>query len=284
MTEVLGILGPGVLGLSLAQWAAEQGLQVRLMGRDRAHAERGLIELNHRWEVLTRKGKVLPEARETFTHRVRPLAPGQWEDCTALLEATPEDPHLKARVWESLRGNLPPHLLCLTGSSALPVGTLARAAGLEGRLLGFHLFVPVRSMRVVELVAPSDNASEPIARARSLAERLGLRVAQVRDGAGYAAARMSLALGLEAIRLLEEGVASAEDLDVLMKLGYGHPRGPLELSDQVGLDLRLAIADRLREAHGDRFEAPELLRRRVGQGMLGQKTGQGLQAQLPEKP
>ncbi len=284
MTEVLGILGPGVLGLSLAQWAAEQGLAVRLMGRDRGHAERGLAELRRRWEVLTRKGKIAPEAGEALRGRVRALESGQWEDCTTLLEATPEDPGLKAQIWERLRETLPPNLLCLTGSSALPVGALARSAGLEGRLLGLHLFVPVRSMRVVELVVPSDASSDFVVRARSLAESLGLRVAEVRDGVGYAAARMSLALGLEAIRLLEEGVASAEDLDVLMTLGYGHPRGPLELSDQVGLDLRLAIADRLREAYGERFQAPELLRLRVAQGQVGLKTGQGLRAWPLEKP
>ncbi|HJV21148.1 MAG TPA: 3-hydroxyacyl-CoA dehydrogenase family protein [Holophagaceae bacterium] len=275
MTEVLGILGPGVLGLSLAQWAAERGLQVRLMGRDRTHAERGLAELTRRWGVLAAKGKLAEGARETLEARVRALEPGRWEDCTVVLEATPEDPDLKTRIWKGLAERLLPSVLCLTGSSALPVAALAREAGLEGRLLGFHLFVPVRSMRVVELVVPTGSETASLERARRLGEALGLQVAEVRDGAGYAAARMSLALGLEAMRLLEEGVAGAADLDLLMKVGYGHPIGPIELSDRVGLDLRLAIVDRLRDACGERFQAPGILRERVARGDLGLKSGRG---------
>ncbi|HJV89334.1 MAG TPA: 3-hydroxyacyl-CoA dehydrogenase family protein [Holophagaceae bacterium] len=275
MTEVLGILGPGVLGLSLAQWAAEQGLAVRLMGRDRPHAERGLSALAQRWAVLTAKGKLSPGAREGLESRVRALDPGDWEDATAVLEATPEDPHLKAEVWKDLARSLPQGALRLTGSSALPVAAIARQAGLDGGLLGFHLFVPVRNMRVVELVAPAEAPPEAVDRARRLGGTLGLQVVEVRDGAGYAAARMSLALGLEAMRLLEEGVASAADLDLLMTVGYGHPRGPIELSDRVGLDLRLTIVDRLREALGERFEAPRILRERVARGDVGLKSGRG---------
>lgn len=284
MTEVLGILGPGVLGLSLAQWASEQGIEVRLLGRDFAHAERGKVELARRWAVLSDKGKIHPEARAALLARVQPLEPGNWADCTALLEATPEHPEGKANLWKALSRTLPESMLCLTGSSALPVGPMAQAAHLEGRLLGFHLFVPVRSMRIVELVVPPGSPSAEVERARLLGEALGLRVAMVRDGVGYAAARMSLALGLEAMRLLEEGVASAEDLDALMKLGYGHPRGPIELSDQVGLDLRLAIADRLQATLGDRFQAPQILRDHVSQGHLGWKTGQGFLGLPMEKP
>lgn len=284
MTEVLGILGPGVLGLSLAQWAAEQGLQVRLMGRDLLHAERGVAELARRWGLLEAKGKIPSGAREAHLGSVRALKPHQWADCSVLLEATPEDPELKARIWDDLSRTLPPNMLCLTGSSALPVGPLAQAAKREGNFLGFHLFVPVRSMRVVELVVPPDSSAVAIGRAKNLGASLGLRVVKVRDGVGYAAARMSLALGLEAMRLLEEGVASAEDLDALMKLGYGHPRGPIELSDQVGLDLRLNIANRLREAYGERFQAPSLLKDCVSHGHLGLESGRGLLQYPPEKP
>ncbi len=284
MMEVLGILGPGVLGLSLAQWAAEQGMEVRLFGRDLSHAERGRAELARRWALLANKGKIHPDLPAILLARVQAGTPGQLQDCSAFLEATPEQPELKAAIWEALGRALPVDTLCLTGSSALPVGPMAQAAHLEGRLLGFHLFVPIRSMRIVELVVPPDASAPWVERAFRLSEALGLRVAKVRDGVGYAAARMSLALGLEAMRLLEEGVASAEDLDALMRLGYGHPRGPIELSDQVGLDLRMAIADRLQATHGPRFQAPELLRQRVSQGHLGCKTGQGLLGLPKERP
>ncbi len=275
MKGVLGILGPGTLGLSLAQWAAERGLEVRLLGRDLDHGLRGAQSVRARWQSLVDRGKLTTETAGDLGARISGHG---WEGlpgCASLLEAIPEDPEVKAKVWRDLSGALDPRTLCLTGSSALPVGPLASAAGLPGRLMGFHLFVPVRSMRVVELVAPGGTASEWKDGAVSLAIALGLRVAHVKDGVGYAAARMSLALGLEAMRLLEEGVASAEDLDALMRMGYGHPVGPLDLSDRVGLDLRLAIADRLREVHGERFKAPDSLRDRVERGHLGRKSGEG---------
>ena len=285
MTEVLGILGPGTLGRSLAQWAAECGLEVRLLGRDQAHAERARAEIEGRWEVLLRKGRLAPEARKEASARLVAEGPRGLGGCTILLEALPEDPRVKAHAWRDLAPRLDPRHLCLTGSSALPVGDLDRAAGLGDRLMGFHLFVPVRSMRVVELVVPPGRPDPEAARAAALGGALGLEVVRVQDGPGYAAARMSLALGLEAMRLLEEGVASAEGLDALMRLGYGHPVGPLELSDRVGLDLRLAIADRLAAALGPRFNAPDLLRKQVAAGATGRARGRGFHAwPAPEKP
>jgi len=275
MTGVLGILGPGTLGRSLAQWAAECGLEVRLVGRDRDHAEAARLDVVRRWEVLVRKGRLEEGTHARALERLTAHGPDGLRACGTVLEALPENPALKARAWRALAPTLAPGTLCLTGSSALPVTDLDAAAALGGRLLGFHLFVPVRSMRIVELVVPADRDPALATRAAALGEALGLRVARVKDGAGYAAARMSLALGLEAMRLLEEGRASAEDLDALMRLGYGHPIGPLALSDRVGLDLRLAIVDRLAEAHGARFAAPALLRQRVAEGALGRAAGRG---------
>lgn len=283
MNAPLAILGPGTLGLSLAQRAAELGMDVRLVGRDADHASRGRQALEGRWLGLVERGKLAAQEVPGLIARITLHGMEGTVGCGTLLEAVPEDPGLKAAVWRELAGTLAPETLCLTGSSALPVGPMATQAGLRGRLVGFHLFVPVRSMRVVELVLPEGTAEVWVDRAASLASALGLRVARVKDGVGYAAARMSLALGLEAMRLLEEGVASAEDLDALMRLGYGHPVGPLELSDRVGLDLRLAIADRLQAVHGDRFRAPGLLRAQVARGDLGRKAGRGFQT-WPEEP
>lgn len=284
MSEVLGIIGPGTLGGSLAPWAAECGLEVRLLGRDADHAARALAALDLRWGVLVRKGRLTPEAHVHARSRLTAHGPEGLAGCTTVLEAIPEEPGRKADLWSSLAPALAPEVLCLTGSSALPVEALDRAAGLRGRLLGFHLFVPVRAMRIVELVVPEGRPSGLRARAEALARVLGLRVACVKDAPGYAAARMSLALGLEAMRLLEEGAASAEDLDALMRIGYGHPVGPLELSDRVGLGLRLVIADRLAAAFGPRFDAPALLRQRVSQGATGRAVGRGFLPWPEEDP
>ncbi|HET8714595.1 MAG TPA: 3-hydroxyacyl-CoA dehydrogenase family protein [Holophagaceae bacterium] len=261
---ILAILGPGTLGCSLARHAASRGLSVRLLGRDAGHASRALDRM---------------KARGADTSRIRPGGPGELAGADVLVEALPEDLYLKAEAWRALAPALAEGTLRLTGSSSLPVAELDAAAGLGGRLMAFHLFVPVGRMGVVELVAPAAVPASDRARAASLAAALDLRLVQVKDGPGYAAARMALAQGLEAMRLLEAGVASAEDLDALLVHGYGHPVGPLELSDRVGLDLRLAIAERIFAETGDpRFEPPRILREKVAEGALGRKAGRGFLA------
>jgi 3-hydroxybutyryl-CoA dehydrogenase len=271
---ILGICGPGTLGLSAAQWTAECGLRVRLFGRDEAHARRGVEELAQRWSVLANKGKISDARRLELMDRVE--AGSGFAGLDAMLEAVPEDPALKASVLRQLAPRLDPGTLLLTGSSAMPVGALGKEADLTRGLLGFHLFVPVRSMPVVELVVPEGADSFEVTRACALGERLQKRVVRVKDVPGYAAARMALAQGLEAMRLLEEGVADAAGLDALMTGGYGHPVGPLALSDQVGLDLRLAILRRLHAATGEaRFRPPDLLETLVAQGHLGRRSGRG---------
>ena len=260
---ILTVLGPGALGCSLARHAASRGISVRLVGRDKAHAQGALDGLGRRGIEVARIRAMGCEA-------------ASFEGADAVLEALPEDPERKAAVWRGIVPLLPAGALRLTGSSSLPVSPLDTAAGLGGRLMAFHLFVPVGRMGVVELVAPQSVPAADQARAASLASALDLRLVQVQDGPGYAAARMGLAQGLEAMRLLESGVASAEDLDALMVNGYGHPVGPLELSDRVGLDLRLAIADRLFAETGDpRFQPPRILREKVAAGALGRKTVRG---------
>ena len=278
MTGALAILGPGALGLSTAQWAVECGLEVRLLGRDLDHARQGLQEVERRWAAALRKGALSPQAHEHARARLHaaPFDPAALEGVATLLEALPEAPEPKARALAAAATWGGSDLLLLSGTSALPISGLAEAAGVQGRLLGFHLFVPVPRMAVVEVAVPSGTPSSLVDRTRTLGLTLRKRVVVVRDQPGFAAARMALAQGLEAMRLLEADIASAEDLDALMTLGYGHPVGPLELSDRVGLDLRLRIAEGLFQTCGDpRFEAPALLREMVARGQTGRSAGVG---------
>lgn len=277
MTGPLGILGPGVLGRSAAQAAAECGLAVRLLGRDEAHAAAGVVEVQRRWDRAVAAGRMAPTAAAAAAARLVPAAcgPEALEGLTALLEALPEAPALKGKFLTEAARWAGPDLLLLSGTSSLPISDLAVRSGLEGRLVGFHLFVPVSRMGVVELAVPVGTAATWVTRARALGVALGKRVVQVRDQPGFAAARMALAQGLEAMRLLEAGVASAEDLDALMTLGYGHPVGPLELSDRIGLDLRLRIAEGLVSSGEHRFQAPALLQAHVAEGQTGTRSGQG---------
>lgn len=278
VTGALAILGPGTLGLSAAQWAAECGLEVRLLGRDPDHARRGLQEVERRWDSALRKGTISPLDQERARRLIRTGAfgPAALEGVSILLEALPESSDQKVPALASAVAWGDADLLLLSGTSALPIAGLAQASGTRERLLGFHLFVPVPKMALVELAVPEDTPETLVARARALGAALRKRVVAVKDQPGFAAARMALAQGLEAMRLLEAGTASAEDLDALMTLGYGHPVGPLELSDRIGLDLRLRIAEGLSSATGDpRFEPPRLLREKVARGETGRKSGRG---------
>jgi len=270
----LAILGPGTLGLSTAQWAAECGLETRLLGRDLGHAERGLCDIHRRWDRALNQGRLSADAREQAMARLRPAIFGaeSLQSACALLEALPEDLELKAPALAAAAQWGSPDLLLLSGTSALPISELATKAGLIGRLVGFHLFVPVPRMAVVEMAVPADTAQVWVDQARDLGLTLQKRVVQVRDQPGFAAARMALAQGLEAMRLLEAGVASAEDLDALMTLGYGHPIGPLELSDRVGLDLRFRIAEGLVASGEERFQPPRNLKQAVLEGTTGFKA------------
>jgi len=277
LSAALAILGPGVLGLSTAQWAAECGLTTRLLGRDQEHAEAGLREIHRRWDRAIAKDRMSPETRDCCVERLSAAAfnASALEGATAFLEALPEAPELKAPVLSAAITWGSPELLVLSGTSALPIADLASRAGAVDRLVGFHLFVPVPRMAVVEMAVPEGTLQSWVDRARSLGSVLRKRVVQVRDQPGFAAARMALAQGLEAIRLVEAGAASAEDLDALMSLGYGHPVGPLELSDRVGLDLRLRISEGLHASGEKRFQPPELLQSKVANGQTGLKSGQG---------
>lgn len=280
MTSPLAILGPGTLGLSTAQWAAECGLEVRLLGRTLGHAEAGLRRIELHWQRAADAGRLSLVAKAAARALITPapFSPGALQGVATFLEAVPESPEAKVPVLTQASSWGSPDLLILTGTSALPVSALARETCLEGRLVGFHLFVPVPRMGVVEMAVAPNTVQVWLDRTRALGQALRKRVVQVRDQPGFAAARMALAQGLEAMRLLEAGVATAEDLDALMTLGYGHPLGPLELSDRVGLDLRLRIAEGLVAAGEPGFAPPSILSQKVREGSLGRKTSQGFHA------
>ena len=281
----IAILGPGALGLSLARRAAEQGLGVTLAGRAPGSAARAVAELERQWARAVDRDELTAAQRDAARARLQPK--DSWaaaaEGAATVLEALPEQLHQKAQAWQLLDVALAPGVLRLTASSSLPLAAIRREASMTGPLLGFHLFVPVHRRRIVELVTENGTPPEAVAQAEALAARLDLRVARVRDQAGYAASRMALAQGLEAMRLLETGAATATDLDALMVHGYGHPCGPLELSDRIGLELRLAIAQGLFEATGEaRFEPPAILRAKVARGETGRKAGTGFYPWSPK--
>ena len=193
-----------------------------------------------------------------------------------VIEAVVEDLPVKQRLFAEVERHAPANALLATNTSSLSVGQIAAAVKDPARVVGMHFFNPVHAMKLVEVVTHARSAPETVDRAVALARRLGKEPIVVKDAPGFASSRLGVALGLEAMRMLEQGVASAEDIDKAMELGYNHPMGPLKLTDLVGLDVRLAIAEYLYRALEDQqFEPPTILRDKVAKGELGKKTGKG---------
>jgi 3-hydroxybutyryl-CoA dehydrogenase len=271
------VLGAGTMGHGIAQVCATAGLRVRLFDVRADLVERGIGKIRESLEKLVGKGKLDGAARDAALGRIEVST--QLEaaaaDADLVVEAIPEKMELKLSTFRALDAAAPPHALLATNTSSLSVTEIAGATARPERVVGLHFFNPVPVMELVEIVRGLRTGDETVAAARALAARIGKRAIVVRDWPGFATSRLGVALGAEAIRMLEEGVASAEDIDLAMELGYRHPMGPLRLTDLVGLDVRLAILEHLHRELGEQFRPPALLRQMVRAGKLGRKTGEG---------
>ena len=192
-----------------------------------------------------------------------------------MIEAVPEKMELKRDLFGKLGDALGPDVLLATNTSSLAVGEIAAAAKHPERVTGMHFFNPVHIMKLCEVVRAEPSSDAAVAASVALGKRIGKDPIVVKDSPGFASSRLGIVIGLEAIRMVEEGVASAEDIDKAMTLGYGYPMGPLKLTDLVGLDVRLSIAEYLAREIAPHFEPPQLLRDKVAKGELGKKSGQG---------
>ena len=276
--ESVAVLGAGTMGSGIAQNAAQAGLHVRLADADidRAEAARDAIDAVLR--RLQAKGKLTGAQVDGILERIE--AVGTREEAVAaadvVVEAAPEDMALKRAMFAALAREAPPHAVLGTNTSSLPIGRIAEGCGAEDRVIGLHFFNPVPVKALLEVVRGAKTSQATVDRALAFAQRLGKDSILVADRPGFATSRLGVLLGLEAMRMVEEGVASAADIDKAMKLGYGHPMGPLETTDLVGLDVRLAIAEHLRRELGSpAFDPPAILRRLVAEGRLGRKTKAG---------
>jgi 3-hydroxybutyryl-CoA dehydrogenase len=272
----VAVLGAGTMGHGIAQVCAQLGCTVALYDIDQAAAERGLGKIRATLDKGVALGKVAAEDRDATMSRLS--ASAVLADCCAgadlVVEAAPERLALKATLFAEV-DRAAPHALLASNTSSLSIASIAAAVADPSRLVGMHFFNPVHLMKLVEVVRHATAAPDAVDAAVGFTERLGKTPIVVADSPGFASSRLGLALGLEAMRMVESGVASAADIDTAMKLGYGHPMGPLELTDVVGLDIRLGIADYLAGAIGPSFAPPEILRAKVAAGHLGKKSGEG---------
>jgi 3-hydroxybutyryl-CoA dehydrogenase len=276
MSETLLVVGAGTMGAGIAHVAAAAGIDVILVDMNEELAARGRARVSESLDGAVVRGKLTAEARGAALARVRTATSlDVAHEAGIVIEAVPEDVDLKRRLFAALDRAAPATALLCTNTSSLSVGAIAEPTAHPERVVGMHFFNPVPAMRLVEIVRHEGSSGESIARARSLGERLGKEPIVVRDVPGFASSRLGVLLGVEAARMLEERVADAADIDRAMRLGYGHPMGPLELGDLVGLDVRLAIAEHLERELGPQFRPPQLLRDLVAAGKLGKKTGEG---------
>ncbi|MEU8069198.1 3-hydroxyacyl-CoA dehydrogenase family protein [Micromonospora sp. NPDC048169] len=269
------VVGAGTMGLGIAYVAAGAGYAVELVEVDPARGAEALRRLGELWDRGVLRGKLTEEAATANRARVtlRAGLAEVAEGADVIVEAVPERLDLKRAVLREAESRRP--ALLGSNTSSIPITDLA--AGLErpAGFLGLHFFNPVWAMALLEVVVGPATAPATTEAAVALAARLGKDPVVVRDMPGFATSRLGVTLGLEAIRMVADEVASPADIDKAMVLGYRHPIGPLELTDLVGLDVRLDIARTLQAAYGDRFAPPPLLVEMVAAGKLGKKSGQG---------
>ncbi|HYK83094.1 MAG TPA: 3-hydroxyacyl-CoA dehydrogenase family protein [Gemmatimonadales bacterium] len=282
--EQVAVVGAGTMGHGIAYVAALAGFAVTLTDT-RAEALAGALERIA--ALLARgveRGRLSAADRTAVERRLRPepTLAAAVDAATVVIEAVAEDLGVKQQVFAALDRAAPGAALLATNTSALSVTTIATAVRDPARVVGLHFFNPVYAMPLVEVVRQPRTAPVTLERALAFARALGKEPIVVQDSPGFASSRLGVTLGLEAIRMLEQGVASAEDIDKAMELGYHHPMGPLKLTDVIGLDVRLAIADYLyRTLEARQFEPPQLLRDKVARGELGKKTGKGFYTWSP---
>jgi len=274
----VAVLGSGTMGQGIAQLAAQAGYPTRLHDADPVALERGVAKARAGIQLLLGKGKLTPEEAAAAGVRLAaaPSLAAAVQGAGLVIEAVPERLDLKIELLRAVAGLAPPQAILASNTSSLSLTEIAAGSGCAPRVVGMHFFNPPPVMKLLELVRAEQTSTETVAAARAVGLRMGKEVIEVRDSPGFASSRLGIVFALEAIRMLEEGVASAADIDRAMELGYNHPMGPLKLTDLVGLDVRLAIAEHLdRELGGFRFQPPQLLKRLVRAGKLGRKAGEG---------
>jgi 3-hydroxybutyryl-CoA dehydrogenase len=274
----VAVLGAGTMGAGIAQVCAQAGSTVVLQDITDEFVQKGLARVQAFLQKGVDRGKTTEAVRDEVLSRIS-ITSDRKEAATGadlVIEAVPEKLELKNGLFRELADIVSPACVLGSNTSSLSLAKVFDGVANPGRCIGMHFFNPVPLMKLLELVRTDATSQATIDSVTSYSKQLGKEPILVKDSPGFASSRLGVCLGLEAIRMLESGVASAEDIDKAMVLGYGHPMGPLKLTDLVGLDVRLAIADYLRtELDLAGFEAPELMRKMVADGKLGKKSGQG---------
>jgi 3-hydroxybutyryl-CoA dehydrogenase len=274
--RTIGIIGSGTMGHGIAHVCAVGGYDIRLHDTDGGRLASAITKVRANLDKGVEKGKLSPQARDAALARIRTTEEVEGlAGCDLLIEAVPENIPLKQAVLRAVSA-VAPAAVFATNTSSLSIAEIATAVPDPSRVIGTHFFNPVHILSLLEIVVHAGTSPEVTAAVQAFAVQIGKEQILVRDAPGFATSRLGVCLGMEAIRMVEQGVASPEDIDKAMVLGYRHPVGPLRLTDMVGLDVRMAIGEHLATALGNEaFRPPALLRHMVSEGALGQKSGRG---------
>jgi 3-hydroxybutyryl-CoA dehydrogenase len=276
--DTVAVLGAGTMGHGIAQVCAAAGCDVRLFDINDEAVDRGMERIRGNLEKGIARGKVTEEERDGVLGRLSTttVIADAVTGADLVIEAAPESMELKESIFREVDAAAPDHAILASNTSSLSIDQIASVVGAPSRFVGMHFFNPVHIMALVEVVWGPQTSDETRDAAVDFSRRLGKEPIVVKDAPGFASSRLGIVLGMEAIRMVEQGVASPQDIDKAMELGYRHPMGPLKLTDLVGLDVRLGIAEYLHETLGsEAFAPPALLREMVADGKLGKKSGQG---------
>lgn len=272
------VLGAGTMGHGVAHVAAMAGYQTTLFDVSDDALAKGMASIKANLDKGVEKGKVSAADRDGALERLQSSSSLSQAAASAnlVIEAVPEKLDLKRSLFSELDGICSESTIFASNTSSLSIAKISEGLKRPQAFLGMHFFNPVHIMALLEIVVHEGTSDDVLASAKAVGERMGKTSIVVKDFPGFATSRLGVVLGLEAIRMVEQGVASAQDIDTAMELGYRHPMGPLKLSDLVGLDVRLGIAEYLhRELASEAFRPPQLMRDMVAAGKLGKKSGQG---------
>ncbi|MGZ8853884.1 MAG: 3-hydroxyacyl-CoA dehydrogenase family protein [Thermoanaerobaculia bacterium] len=277
MIRQIAVIGTGTMGRGIAYLSSIAGFDTVIHDVEAGALDAAMASIESTLRKGVEKGKVTESAASEALSRIHPaseLEPAV-SGADLIVEAVPENLDLKKNLFAQADLFCGEETILASNTSSLSISKLASNVERRDRFVGLHFFNPPHAMKLVEIVRGERTSDETVDEVRAVAVRMGKEPIVVRDSPGFASSRLGVLIGLEAMRMLEEGVASAADIDRAMELGYNHPMGPLRLTDLVGLDVRLGIAEYLASTLGPRFEPPQLLRDMVAHGKLGRKTGQG---------
>ena len=275
--ETIAVIGAGTMGHGIAQVAAAAGFRVWLNDVDSESLARGVSSIEANLAKGIQRAKLTEDDRDRTLQLIHGTT--NLKECAAadlIIEAAPEKPELKKDILRQLESASDHPFIFASNTSSLSITEIASSSKRPEAVIGMHFFNPVHIMKLVEIVVGKKTGAETVETVTAIGRKMRKEPIVVKDVPGFASSRLGVVLGLEAMRMFEQGVASAQDIDTAMELGYNHPMGPLKLTDLVGLDVRLNIAEYLhRELGSEAFRPPEVLRRMVSEGKLGKKTGQG---------